>query len=715
MLLGLRSLAAILVGALVLAGLDAGLAGLADPSVLAFVVGGLALVASPLALLAPVVATIPAVSRAGWAKRSALGILALVPLVPVVVGRGGDMLSLSVPTLLLLVLFPVAATFVFARLVQRLWGEPDRRGWIALTLAAALATASSVAVTVLESNLIQIRPGYELTHLGLFLGTWSGAFALTLPLALAFGVPDAQLRWTHARRGLGGLALVGSLGLHAADQRILLDLHLGVHLWARAAALWMMVSAVALLAAPLAWSRRRGLAAGALFLATGGYFVSAPAPATDMVFRSKVGHGELGRTLLRWRPMAPYAVGTQADPRLDFARGHEILAPKPAKNLLLVTVDTLRADALADMPRVSAFAARGLRFDRVYAPSSGTNLSLPVAFAGRNVSELDWALVFSEPSGRELSAEDAAAKGGGDWLRFSLLSAPPDRGGLARRLRDTGRRTHAAIDDGLFYFRPPAGRLYADFDRFDMVLRQRDRRAEAVVDQALVQIDAAGDAAWFEWVHLFDPHDYEAASREEKAAAYRGQVEIVDAALGRLVDELDARGRLADTAILISADHGEAFGEHGHWGHQSSLYEEQVRVPLILVGPGIPPGVSDQLVSSVDIAPTLVALGGGSLEGFTGLNLLSVLDGQVVERPVFMAQLWYARQGPRRQRDVKAVVWGQHKLIWRRDSESLELYDLAADPSESSSLVRRGEASLDDLQRLLRDHVSRAEAEHPLP
>lgn len=122
-----------------------------------------------------------------------------------------------------------------------------------------------------------------------------------------------------------------------------------------------------------------------------------------------------------------------------------------------------------------------------------------------------------------------------------------------------------------------------------------------------------------------------------------------------------------------------------------------------------------QLVSAIDVAPTLAALAGADMEGFSGLNLLSVGEGTPVERPVFMAQLWYARESKRRRRDAKALVWGHYKLIWRRSTESLELYDLNADPEELDSLLLHEHAPVEDLQALLRDYVYQAESAHPLP
>jgi hypothetical protein len=136
MLLGLRGLAAILLAALLLAGVDLGVDGVTE---LLFVAGGLALLASPLAALAPLLARLGPAHAKGPARWATAGALVLVPLAPVVIGRGGEMFSLSSLTLVTLVLLPVTGLFVSSKLLALVWGEPDARGWWGLALAAIVS------------------------------------------------------------------------------------------------------------------------------------------------------------------------------------------------------------------------------------------------------------------------------------------------------------------------------------------------------------------------------------------------------------------------------------------------------------------------------------------------------------------------------------------------------------------------------------------------
>ncbi len=93
---------------------------------------------------------------------------------------------------------------------------------------------------------------------------------------------------------------------------------------------------------------------------------------------------------------------------------------------------------------------------------------------------------------------------------------------------------------------------------------------------------------------------------------YINSVHHLDQQLGRVLDRLERDGRLDDTLVVITGDHGEEFMEHGRWGHNSEFHDEQVRVPLVLAGPGVPGGVVTAPTSHLDVAPTLLGLLGVS-------------------------------------------------------------------------------------------------------
>jgi arylsulfatase A-like enzyme len=165
---------------------------------------------------------------------------------------------------------------------------------------------------------------------------------------------------------------------------------------------------------------------------------------------------------------------------------------------------------------------------------------------------------------------------------------------------------------------------------------------------------------------------------------YADEVRYVDAAVGRVLDALEAGGLAADTLVVITSDHGEEFLEHGNYYHGQSLYNELLHVPLILVGPGIPPGtqVADR-VGTVDIVPTLEDhLDVDSDPGHPQRSLLPFLR-EDAPRP---APREIAFQGTNHGEPRLAVVVGDLKLILHRVTRRTELYDLKADPLERRDL-----------------------------
>jgi len=170
---------------------------------------------------------------------------------------------------------------------------------------------------------------------------------------------------------------------------------------------------------------------------------------------------------------------------------------------------------------------------------------------------------------------------------------------------------------------------------------------------------------------------------------YRGAVADLDRSFAALHEELVARGLLERGYLVFTSDHGEAFDEHGSFYHRGPVWEEQGRVPLFLVGPGIEPGVVEHAASLVDLPPTLAALAGLEPDAsWLGRSLLE----PSVDRPAFLFQCKAGSPG------TLAVVEGAHKLIGPEDPEALVrgefrwAFDLAADPAERSDLSATPEA-----------------------
>jgi arylsulfatase A-like enzyme len=186
-----------------------------------------------------------------------------------------------------------------------------------------------------------------------------------------------------------------------------------------------------------------------------------------------------------------------------------------------------------------------------------------------------------------------------------------------------------------------------------------------------------------------------------KRYRYGREVEFVDRHIGRLLDELDRRGKLDNTLLIFTSDHGEGLGDHNHVGHISQLYDTLINVPLAFVFPGrLPAGkVIDEPVALADVAPTIAdLLGIPIIKNTSGRSLVPLITGgSLAERPVIAETF-----RPEAYADRRAIVAEGHKYIYsRRDEEREELYDLASDPDELEDLSK----AKPELMARLRDRL----------
>jgi len=173
--------------------------------------------------------------------------------------------------------------------------------------------------------------------------------------------------------------------------------------------------------------------------------------------------------------------------------------------------------------------------------------------------------------------------------------------------------------------------------------------------------------------------------REDLPGFYRDEVEFVDRQIGRLVDGLRAAGIWQDALVVFVADHGEGLGFSNRFAHVDHLYEDTLRVPLILVAPGrLPSGaVVSSSVGLIDVMPTVLEiLGISPPPEMKGETLLPLIDGSGPDRPL-LAMTY----GPQARRDRRALVADGFKYVWTIGDDERELFDLAADPHESFNLV----------------------------
>lgn len=379
--------------------------------------------------------------------------------------------------------------------------------------------------------------------------------------------------------------------------------------------------------------------------------------------------------------------------------GRAVAAPA-RPDLLLITVDTLRPDALGflagrnETPAIDALAASSFRFPRAVAPAPLTlpsHTSMMTGLTPRRHGVRDNGRVF--PAG----------------------GAEP----LAERLRAAGYTT-AAFVSGF----PLAATFGLDrgFERYDDRLSHAlpgglERSAAETASAALAWLTAtAGDAPRFLWIHFYDPHDPYAGARSAAAAdqraAYDAEVRAVDAAVGRLLAALagDRRPRLT----VFAADHGESLGEHGESTHGFFIYQSTIEAPLLFSWPGvIPAGESAARVRLIDLAPTVLDL--LALEPWPDREGISL-------RPAFAGRSGVAAVAHVESRrpwhsygwaPLAAVIDGRWKLIV---APRPELYDLDADPGETTNRYdteRRVARRLADSVRELPPAVESAGQEDP--
>lgn len=325
-------------------------------------------------------------------------------------------------------------------------------------------------------------------------------------------------------------------------------------------------------------------------------------------------------------------------------------------SILLVTLDTTRADAigpeskLVRTPSFDALVVEGRRFRYAYATTpqtlpSHTSMMTGLYPAGHAVHE----------NGRYVSA------------RTPLL---------AEKLRERGYRTAAFVSAFALARRFGLARGFEQYD--DQFGEDRvERSAAETTDRAVRYLEQSGDASLFLWVHYYDPHfpytppgpfDGNYADRP-----YYGEVAAMDQELGRLAAAFRSRVK-GPVAIVVTGDHGEGLGDHGEAQHGNLLYQATMHVPLVVVGPGFPQGVTDAPVSTRTIYDTIL-----EWAGVPSTNSLRTVVEKVVAGEAMKPFLDYGWQ------PQVMVVEGRMKTIL--SGGRTEVYDVVADPRETRDLT----------------------------
>ena len=366
--------------------------------------------------------------------------------------------------------------------------------------------------------------------------------------------------------------------------------------------------------------------------------------------------------------------------------------PPPA-NVLIVTLDTTRADRLsaygfqsASMPAIDRLAREGIVFQQattvapltltahsslltgLYPPHHGVrdNADRPLDPAHRTLAEILHGRGFQTAA----------------FVGAAVLSA--DRG-LARGF-DLYRDTTASGPDAPRTVRRPGNE---------------------VVDDAVRWLNGHDDSPFFVWVHLYDAHapyrPPEPYRSQYSTDQYEGSLVFLDSQVGRLIQALESHHQLNHSLIVLAGDHGESLGDHGELEHGIFLYESVLHVPLIMRVPGVTPQRFAAITSLVDVMPTVLGFLRLPSIPVDGLDLTSAIRGATapVDRSVYSESLFPQRYG---WSALRALHDGRSKFI---DAPRPELYDLETDPFEEHNLYTTGSITATTIARRLDELYAR--------
>ena len=362
------------------------------------------------------------------------------------------------------------------------------------------------------------------------------------------------------------------------------------------------------------------------------------------------------------------------------------------RNVLLVSIDTLRADhvgaygaADAGTPTLDRLAREGVRFDAAFSPAPITLPSHSTLLTGL------------EPHRH--------------GVRHNGIHRLDDRvTTLAERLSAAGYATGASV--GAMVLRAESG-IAQGFEFFDDAIEaggdhaEGSRRAEDVNRPAMAWLEATPEP-FFLFVHYYDPHRPYAPPAPyaaEASSAYAGEIRYADAQLGALLAHLERLGRIENTLVVVTADHGEGLGEHDELTHAYAIYDATQHVPLVMRGPGLPQGVVvEEIARTADLMPTLM--------DWLGLPELRDIDGES------LAPLWRGEPSPPRTAYLESLAtrydhgWSPLFGLRTRDhlyirSPEAELYAQAEDPAQTKNRLRNPREEDESLAKAFESELDR--------
>jgi arylsulfatase A-like enzyme len=516
-------------------------------------------------------------------------------------------------------------------------------------------------------------------------------------IVLALAVPTAALlgRWLSRWRSYGRvLGACSALALVIANHHVLVSGYPGAHFWIATIAATLLAATLTnvvlrgRVARTAGWYRPTLAASGVGACAS---LVLAPPSRVeiellqrDTAFLAPTLSALHGRETPRETSVPPELRPWFA-PR---AKSPE-RAPHPTRLLgdrgivVLVTVDAMRFDVFSAkyrrlLPNFRAMRESAVFFSQARSYGSDTRFSLGALFTGRTIAMTRWTGLYgNRPTleGDELPRlpELLVARGVDTATAVVTPKIFARRIGILR-----GFDEHVIVDDG-----------------------GRDEGTPEIIDRAIERLRRQGPGSLFFYTHLMDPHlpyDKHGKPADSPHDAYMREVAHVDEHIGRLRAAIRELGLAERTLLILSADHGEAFGEHGQRAHNRPLYDVQVHVPLLVEYPGVKPRTIDAHVSTLDIGPTVLdALRVPTPGYWMAQSLVPLLAGETIDehRPIFMERVL-----------TRALLFPNGlKVMLRNGDRDAEIYDVKKDPEELEDLRETLGPEGDRLHALARDYA----------
>lgn len=402
------------------------------------------------------------------------------------------------------------------------------------------------------------------------------------------------------------------------------------------------------------------------------------------------------------KPPAPPSVASApsaAAPSVVSAAPATEAPPKKKLNVVFVVIDTLRPDHLGlygyardTSPNLDAWSKDAVIFENAFAQGPNTPRSMPSIFTGRYPSRIDWVKRYANYGKLKPSNETI----------FEIFKAG-------------GWRTE--VVSAHWYFERAKG-IKQGVDNWDnrgfTTIKKSNTQtmAHKLTPRAIERINAlaGGEQPFFLFVHYFEPHG---RYMNQKSATifgkklmdkYDSEISFTDKHLQPLFDTLKAKGLYENTVVVITADHGEAFKEHGFYFHGRTVYTEELKVPLLIRAPGVSPRKVPDFVGLVDVLPTLAAMNGLEAPKAQGTDLAPAMAGKALApRYIFMEQLAY----PNYKTHIVAALNTQSgvKAIKNITKNVLEVFDSKADPKEQKNLLDADPEAGADVRKALNQFI----------